>query len=103
MAAGRGQGFHLGLSGDQQPVYRPAAGARHERRTSALDEVAEPEDGAASALAGAVEADRMAALEAALAQLPERQREAVVLRHLEGLTNPGCRRSCRSGWRQWKA
>ena len=62
--------------------------ARSRRRTSGLDEVAEPEDGAASALAGLIEADRMAALEAAVAQLPERQREAVVLRHLEGLTNP---------------
>ena len=30
----------------------------------------------------------MAALNAALAQLPDRQREAVVLRHIEGLTNP---------------
>lgn len=33
-------------------------------------------------------ANRMAALEAALAALPPRQREAVVLRHIEGLGNP---------------
>lgn len=30
----------------------------------------------------------MAALEAALVELPDRQRQAVVLRHLEGMTNP---------------
>jgi len=31
---------------------------------------------------------RMAALDAALDVLPERQRQAVILRHIEGLTNP---------------
>ena len=35
-----------------------------------------------------IEADRMAALDAALASLPDRQREAVVLRHIEGMSNP---------------
>jgi RNA polymerase sigma-70 factor (ECF subfamily) len=30
----------------------------------------------------------MTALNAALSGLPDRQREAVVLRHIEGLTNP---------------
>jgi RNA polymerase sigma-70 factor (ECF subfamily) len=35
-----------------------------------------------------VQAARAAALDAALAALPDRQREAVVLRHSEGLSNP---------------
>lgn len=35
-----------------------------------------------------MQADRQAALEAALAALPDRQRQAVVLRHIEGLSNP---------------
>jgi RNA polymerase sigma-70 factor (ECF subfamily) len=34
------------------------------------------------------EAERLAALDAALADLPGRQRQAVVLRHIEGLSNP---------------
>ncbi|MDB5663917.1 MAG: polymerase, sigma-24 subunit, subfamily [Cypionkella sp.] len=62
--------------------------ARRRRRLDALDDVAEPSDGAMSVVAGMIEADRMAALDGALAQLPERQREAVVLRHIEGLSNP---------------
>ncbi len=62
--------------------------ARKRRQTDALDLVAEPEDGAAGVVAGMIEANRMAALTAALASLPDRQREAVVLRHIEGLTNP---------------
>jgi RNA polymerase sigma-70 factor (ECF subfamily) len=58
------------------------------KRGAALDEVPEPEDGALPVLAGLIEADRMAALEQALAALPLRQRQAVALRHLEGLGNP---------------
>lgn len=53
-----------------------------------LDSAPEPADAALGALAMMIEGDRMAALSRALAALPERQREAVVLRHLEGLTNP---------------
>lgn len=62
--------------------------ARRRHRAEALDDVAEPADGAASVVARMIEADRMAALDLALAALPERQREAVVLRHIEGFSNP---------------
>jgi len=58
------------------------------RRTVPLDEGPEPEDARPGAVAGLIEAERAAALEAALMALPDRQREAVVLRHLEGLANP---------------
>jgi RNA polymerase sigma-70 factor (ECF subfamily) len=58
------------------------------RRNVALDTVPEPEDGAAGVPEQMMDADRAAALEAALLRLPERQRQAVVLRHLEGLGNP---------------
>ncbi|PZR01038.1 MAG: RNA polymerase sigma factor [Cereibacter sphaeroides] len=58
------------------------------RRGPALDEVPEVEDDAPAAVARMIEADRVMALESALALLPERQRQAVVLRHLEGLANP---------------
>lgn len=55
---------------------------------TALDAVEEPVDEAPGALAGMIEDDRMRALDQGLAALPERQRQAVVLRHLEGLSNP---------------
>ena len=62
--------------------------ARRRRQTDALNLVAEPEDGRPGVVASLIEADRMAALTAALASLPDRQRQAVVLRHIEGRTNP---------------
>lgn len=53
-----------------------------------LDQVAEPADGAPSVAAQLQTAARMRALSDGLAQLPERQAQAVSLRHLEGLSNP---------------
>ncbi len=61
---------------------------RRRRGNLALDQVAEPPDPAPSAAAGMQAKARMAALAAALAQLPARQSQAVALRHLEGLGNP---------------
>ena len=61
---------------------------RRRGRGMALDDVAEPEDPAQSAAAAMQERSRMQALSDALAQLPERQAQAVALRHLEGLGNP---------------
>lgn len=61
--------------------------AQGRRGAVPLDEVADPADEAPGALSGMIAADRVAALSAALAALPSRQRQAVVLRHIEGLSN----------------
>jgi len=54
----------------------------------ALDAIPEPADGRASAAEAMQERARAEALQMALNDLPERQRQAVVLRHIEGLANP---------------
>lgn len=61
---------------------------RRGRRGQPLDTVDEPDDGRPAAVDTMIAADRARALEAALMTLPERQRQAVVLRHLEGCANP---------------
>ncbi|MGR3760204.1 RNA polymerase sigma factor [Roseobacteraceae bacterium NS-SX3] len=53
-----------------------------------LDAVPEPADPAKSAPERLQEGARLDALQAGLMQLPERQRQAVVLRHIEELANP---------------
>ena len=53
-----------------------------------IDAIAEPQDDAPSAADQMQDAARAKALETALATLPDRQRQAVVLRHIEGLANP---------------
>lgn len=58
------------------------------RRSVGLDDISEPLDDAPSAVQVLQDAGRAEALAQALAALPERQREAVVLRHIEGLSNP---------------
>ena len=62
--------------------------ARSRRPSVNFDEAPEVADGSRGVVAVMIEADRMAALQVALDQLPERQRQAVVLRHIEGMTNP---------------
>ena len=58
------------------------------RRDMPLDPEADYADDAPPVEQRLQDADRAAALERALASLPERQRQGVVLRHLEGLSNP---------------
>lgn len=62
--------------------------ARRLRRPVTLDDAPDLASDAMDAESRLIEEDRHAALSVALAQLPDRQRQAVVLRHIEGLTNP---------------
>ena len=62
--------------------------ARRRRRAAPLDDAPEPVSDQPPVVQEMIEADRMAALQMALAALPDRQRQAVVLRHIEGLANP---------------
>lgn len=62
--------------------------ARRRKAQTALEDAPDLPSADPSAEGRLVQADRMAALQAALGELPDRQRQAVVLRHIEGLTNP---------------
>jgi len=53
-----------------------------------IDAIPEPADDAPGAAAGMMNMTRAQALQAALDELPDRQRIAVTLRHIEGRTNP---------------
>lgn len=58
------------------------------RRSVPLEDVAEPADPRPDAAQQLQQRARADALQAALQSLPDRQRQAVVLRHIEGLANP---------------
>ena len=80
-----------GLAEPSTWVYRVAANLctdRLRRRRPMVPELPDLPDQAADQDAALMQAARARALEAALLDLPERQREAVILRHLEGLSNP---------------
>lgn len=61
---------------------------RTRRHADPIDLVAEPVDASPGVEAVMIAEARMKALQTALDQLPERQRQAVILRHIEGLANP---------------
>ena len=61
---------------------------RKRGRSVDLDSIAEPESDLQSAVDAMTDTARIEALDAALATLPERQAQAVRLRHLDGLSNP---------------
>ncbi len=62
--------------------------SRRRQGRVALEDAPDVADPAVSADTRLVEADRTNALQAALAALSDRQRQAVVLRHIEGFSNP---------------
>ncbi|WP_299027611.1 RNA polymerase sigma factor [uncultured Sulfitobacter sp.] len=73
-------------------VYRVVANLCSDRlrmrQTDVLDDVNTPADPSPSAEDRLQNSARHDALQAALMRLPDRQRQAVVLRHIEGMANP---------------
>ncbi len=73
-------------------LYRVVANLSTDRlrraRSASLEAADGPQDERPSALEAMQDKARADALQAALGDLPGRQREAVVLRHIEGLANP---------------
>lgn len=88
-----GAGLEIGNGGVRPWLRRVAVNMcidriRAGRRTDVTDEVPEQEV-AASQLATLAEGDMSARVNAALLELPERQRQALVLFHYEGLSQSG--------------
>lgn len=72
-------------------LYRVTANAcvdrLRKRRAVSLEDAGDPIDGQPSAMDHLQNNSRLDALQTALNCLPERQRQAVILRHIEGLSN----------------
>jgi RNA polymerase sigma-70 factor (ECF subfamily) len=62
---------------------------RKRRPTAPLEDVAEPPDPAPSALDRLAKSEENRVLARAILALPARQHQALVLRHFEGMSNPG--------------
>ncbi len=84
--------WHEGEAKISTWLYRVTANAAtdrlRKRRTIALEAAPEQVDATPSVEAGLIAEDRQAALHTAMATLPARQRNALVLRHFEELSNP---------------
>ena len=61
---------------------------RRRRRQAPLEATGDPADTRPGPVEDLTARERIGALDAALARLPERQAQAVILRHIEGLPNP---------------
>jgi len=86
---GRGAGSHDAAVENRARVANLCTDRLRKRRGNVgLDQVEDPADQAPSAVDQMQTSTRMQALSDALAELPERQAQAVSLRHLEGLSNP---------------
>ncbi|MEL6585296.1 MAG: sigma-70 family RNA polymerase sigma factor [Pseudomonadota bacterium] len=77
-------GTWLGRVAANLAIDRKRRSARH----TALDPTLDPEDPAPGIESRLIGQEQRAALRLALDALPERQRHAVVLRHIEGYSNP---------------
>ena len=69
-------------------LYRVVANLCTDRLRKGRSVASEPEDSAASAVQQLQNQARVDALQEALNALPDRQRQAVILRHIESLANP---------------
>lgn len=66
----------------------PVSGPQAKKEARRPERRGEPEDDAASVVDRMQDDARKDALQVALSKLPDRQREAVILRHIEELSNP---------------